>query len=83
MGLSWWILEGAWEVLGRILETFWDMGGIAKTYSFPFRFLMILGVLEGVVVPFWCLCWAMLGARWVQDGFKRDLNLNFSPNLAS
>ena len=42
-----------------------------------------MGVWEGVVVPSWCLCWAMLGAKWIQDGFKRRLNPNFSPNLAS
>ena len=35
LGLSWWILEGSWEVLGKILEAFWHMGGIAKTYGFP------------------------------------------------
>ena len=28
LSLTWWILEGAWEVLRRILETFWYMGGI-------------------------------------------------------
>ena len=33
---------------------------------------MILGVLEGVVVPFWCLCWAMLGPRWLQEGFESE-----------
>ena len=38
LGLSWWILEGSWEVLGRILEAFWDMGGLAKTYGFPSGF---------------------------------------------
>ena len=21
-------------------------------------------------MPSWCLCWAMLGARWVQEGFE-------------
>ena len=38
LGLSKWILEGSWEVLGRILEAFWDMGGLAKTCGFPLVF---------------------------------------------
>ena len=29
-----------------------------------------MGVLEGVVRPSWRLCWVMLGARWVQEGFE-------------
>ena len=34
LGLSWWILEGTWEVLGRILETFWD--GLKVFFFFGF-----------------------------------------------
>ena len=30
------------------------------------------GVLEGVVGTSWRLCWAMLGARWVQEGFESE-----------
>ena len=35
LSLTWWILGGSCEVLRRILETFWYMGGIANTNGFP------------------------------------------------
>ena len=28
--------------------------------------------MEGVVGTSWRLCWAMLGARWVQEGFESE-----------
>ena len=31
-------LGGVLRGLGRILEAFWDMGGLAKTYGFPVVF---------------------------------------------
>ena len=69
LGLSWWILEGSWEVLGRILEAFWDMGGLAKIYCFRLVF-NDFGVFWGSGRESSCHLGAYVGRCWVQDGSK-------------
>ena len=69
LGLSWWILEGSWEVLGRILEAFWDMGGLAKTYGFRSVF-NDFGVFWGSGRESSGHLGDYVGRCWVQDGSK-------------
>ena len=46
LSLTWWILGWSWEVLRRILETFWYMGGITRTYGF-LKVFDAFGVFRG------------------------------------
>ena len=62
-------LGGSWEVLGRILEAFWDMGGIAKTCGFPLVF-NDFGMFWGSGRESSCHLGAYVGRCWVQDGSK-------------
>ena len=60
------------EVLGgfgRILEAFWDMGGLSKTYGFPPVFIDF-GVFWGSGRESSCHLVAYVGRCWVQDGSK-------------
>ena len=53
----------------RILEAFWDMGGLAKNNGFPLVF-NDFGVFWGSGRESSCHLGAYVGRCWVQDGSK-------------
>ena len=56
-------------VLGRILEAFWDMGGLAKSCGFN-QVFDDFGVFRGSGRESSCHLGAHVGRCWVQDGSK-------------
>ena len=63
LGSVWKALVEFWEHFWSILADALDIKKLSKTLGF-YRFLEVLGWLDGMVVASWRLIWAMLAPRW-------------------